>query len=82
MVNFDRMTVQVWYTIYQIFIMLPLLLIYMHRRKRGKEQAFDFRWSIVGLAVFLAGRLFVLFSPEQAGSIDFGDFAHTPFQGC
>lgn len=53
MVHFDRMAVQVWYTIYQIGIMLPLLFIYMRRHKKGQEAAFDFRWSIVGLAVFL-----------------------------
>lgn len=70
MVNFDRMAVQVWYTIYQIVIMLPLLFIYMYRRKMGKEDAFSFRWSIVGLAVFLCLADFLYFyALSQPGAL-------------
>ena len=61
MVNFNRMAVQVWYTIYQIFIMLPLLFLYKHHKKKGKEDVFTFRWSIVGLAVFLCLADFLYF---------------------
>lgn len=58
--SFDRMAVQVWYTIYQIFMMLPVLLIFWLPR-RHTSAAFEFRWSIVGIAFFLCLSDFLYF---------------------
>lgn len=58
--EFDRMAVQVWYTIYQIFMMLPVLLIFWFPRRKV-EAKFQFRWSIVGIAFFLCLSDFLYF---------------------
>jgi len=58
--EFDRMAVQVWYTIYQIFLMLPVLLIFWYP-KRKSEAKFQFRWSIIGIAFFLCLSDFLYF---------------------
>jgi len=58
--RFDRMAVQVWYTIYQIVMMLPVLLIFWYP-KRHQEAVFEFRWSIVGIAFFLCLSDFLYF---------------------
>ncbi len=60
MKNFDRMAVQVWYTIYQIGMMLPVLLIFWFP-KRHEGARFEFRWSIVGIAFFLCLSDFLYF---------------------
>jgi len=58
--KFDRMAVQVWYTIYQIFMMLPILLIFWYpKRKTGTQ--FQFRWPILGIAFFLCLSDFMYF---------------------
>lgn len=58
--RFDRMAVQVWYTIYQILMMLPVLLIFWYP-KRKTEAKFEFRLSIVGISVFLCLSDFLYF---------------------
>lgn len=60
MKNFDRMAVQSWYTIYQIFMMLPIVLIFWYP-KRKTTARFEFRWSIVGIAFFLCLSDFLYF---------------------
>lgn len=60
MKNFDRMAVQVWYTIYQIGMMLPVLLLFWYP-KRHEGTRFEFRWSIVGIAFFLCLSDFLYF---------------------
>jgi transporter family protein len=58
--KFDRMAVQVWYTIYQIGMMLPVLfLAWYPKRKQGTP--YQFRWSIVGIAFFLCLSDFLYF---------------------
>lgn len=58
--NFDRMAVQVWYTIYQIFMMIPILLIFW-LPKRKSTARFTFRWSIIGISFFLCLSDFLYF---------------------
>jgi transporter family protein len=58
--RFDRMAVQVWYTIYQILMMLPVLLIFWYP-KRKTEAKFEFRLSIIGISVFLCLSDFLYF---------------------
>lgn len=58
--RFDRMAVQVWYTTYQILMMLPVLLIFWYP-KRKTEAKFEFRLSIVGISVFLCLSDFLYF---------------------
>lgn len=70
--RFDRMAVQVWYTIYQIFMMLPVVFI-MWYPKRKQSTPFQFRWSIVMIAVFLCISDFLYFyalsMPESMVSV-------------
>ena len=54
------MAVQVWYTIYQILMMLPVLLIFWYP-KRKTEARFEFRISIIGISVFLCLSDFLYF---------------------
>jgi bacterial/archaeal transporter family protein len=58
--HFDRMAVQVWYTIYQIGLMLPVLFIFWYP-KRKTEARFEFRLSIIGIAFFLCLSDFLYF---------------------
>lgn len=58
--RFDRMAVQVWYTTYQILMMLPVLLIFWYP-KRKTEAKFEFRLSIIGISVFLCLSDFLYF---------------------
>jgi len=58
--HYDRMAVQVWYTIYQIGLMLPVLLIFWYPRRKV-EARFEFRWSIIGIAFFLSLSDFLYF---------------------
>jgi bacterial/archaeal transporter family protein len=58
--RFDRMAVQVWYTIYQIFMMLPILFIFWYP-KRKRSTPYQFRWSIIGIAFFLCLSDFLYF---------------------
>jgi bacterial/archaeal transporter family protein len=58
--RFDRMAVQVWYTIYQIFMMLPVL-IFLWYPQRKRSTPYQFRWSIVGIAFFLCLSDFLYF---------------------
>ncbi|MGE5315661.1 MAG: EamA family transporter [Acidobacteriota bacterium] len=58
--RFDRMAVQVWYTIYQIAMMLPVLYFGWYRQ-RHLSTPYEFRWSIVGIALFLCLSDFLYF---------------------
>lgn len=50
--NYDRMAVQVYSTLYQaLFMLLVLLLLWWPTHK--KTTPFQWRWSIVGISVFL-----------------------------
>lgn len=52
MTNYDRVAVQVYSTIYQAIIML-FILFFVWYPQRKKSTAFQWRWSIVGIAIFL-----------------------------
>ncbi|HLP18321.1 MAG TPA: EamA family transporter [Bacteroidota bacterium] len=58
--RFDRMAVQVWYTIYQIAMMLPVLFLGWYPQRKTSTP-YQFRWSIVGIAVFLCLSDFMYF---------------------
>ncbi|MDD4921305.1 MAG: EamA family transporter [Bacteroidales bacterium] len=58
--QFDRMAVQFWYTFYQIFMMLPVLLVFWYP-KRKKLAPFQFRWTILGISFFLCLSDFLYF---------------------
>lgn len=58
--HFDRMAVQIWYTIYQIGLMLPIMAVYAYHN-RVKGSGFKFRWSIIGLSLFLCISDFLYF---------------------
>ena len=71
--HFDRMAVQIWYTFYQIVLMIPILAVYIGRQRRlvaqGRGEAFgigwlggfQWRWSIVGLGLLLCISDFLYF---------------------
>jgi transporter family protein len=58
--RFDRMAVQVWYTIYQIVMMLPVLFLGWYPQRKTSTP-FQFRWSIVWIALSLCLSDFMYF---------------------
>ncbi|MDH6305083.1 transporter family protein [Parabacteroides sp. PF5-5] len=50
--SLDVMTVQVWFNVYQCFIMVFILLFLWYPRRK-KSTPFKWRWSIVFISVFL-----------------------------
>lgn len=59
-VGIDRMAVQSWYNIYQMFMMLAmLLLLWWPTHKRTTP--FHWDWAIIGISVFLSAADFVYF---------------------
>lgn len=58
--NFDPMTVQVWYTFYQLAIMAVILMVLWYPQRKNSS-AFEWRWSILFISVFLCLADFVYF---------------------
>jgi len=58
--RFDVMTVQVWYNCYQCLIM-GVILVLLWYPTRKKTTPFDWRWSILGISVFLTIADFIYF---------------------
>ncbi len=58
--EFDRMTVQVWYTFYQFLIMLGILL-WLWYPQRANSTPFRWKWSILLISVFLCTADFAYF---------------------
>ena len=59
-VGLDKMMVQSWYNIYQMFMMgVMLLVIWMPVRK--KTTPFRWDWTIIGISIFLSAADFVYF---------------------
>ena len=59
-VGLDKMMVQSWYNIYQMFMMgAMLLIIWMPVRK--KTTPFRWDWTIIGISIFLSAADFVYF---------------------
>ncbi|MDR1623524.1 MAG: DMT family transporter [Tannerellaceae bacterium] len=50
--SLDVMTVQVWFNVYQCFIMVCILL-FLWYPQRGKSTPFQWRWNILFISVFL-----------------------------
>lgn len=60
MIRFDRMVVQSWYNIYQLFMMgIALLLLWLPGRKNSTP--FHWRWSILLISLFLCAADFAYF---------------------
>lgn len=47
----DKMAVQAWFTFYQVFLLIPMVLFYWKPRK--DKYPFQWRWAIPFIAVFL-----------------------------
>lgn len=60
MKQFDRMTVQVYSSVYQTFLMAAVLF-FLWYPNRTKNTPFQWRWSILGISVFLILADFVYF---------------------
>jgi transporter family protein len=60
MSTLDVMTVQVWFNIYQSVIML-FIVIFLWYPVRNRTTRFEWRWSIIGISIFLSVGDFVYF---------------------
>lgn len=49
----DRLAVQAWFSVYQILFLGPVLLATRYSIKKEKRVAFEWRWAIPAIAVFL-----------------------------
>ncbi len=49
----DRLAIQAWFSIYQILFLGPVLLATRFSIKKEKRVAFEWRWAIPAIAVFL-----------------------------
>lgn len=58
--RFDRMLVQSWNNIYQSIIMFVILII-VRRPSRKNLPLFKWRWSILGISIFLSAADFIYF---------------------
>ncbi len=59
-VGIDRMAVQAWYNIYQMFLML-IVMITVWWPKRKQTTPFRWDWTIIGISVFLCAADFAYF---------------------
>jgi transporter family protein len=53
MKSLDVMTVQVWFNVYQFFIMIPILLLLWYPGRK-RTTPYRWKWSILPVSVFLA----------------------------
>ncbi|GBU08455.1 hypothetical protein AwDysgo_17860 [Bacteroidales bacterium] len=60
MKRLDVMTVQAWYNIYQLVIMFFVLMLVWYP-SRKKTTAFEWRWAIVFISIFISMADFVYF---------------------
>lgn len=67
----DKMAMQAWFTFYQVFLLVPMVLFYWRPRKQ--KYPFEWRWTIPLITVFLLIADFVYFYalsiPESLVSI-------------
>lgn len=67
----DKVALQAWFTIYQVFLMIPMVLFYWKPRKQ--KYPFEWRWAIPFIAVFLLiadfAYFYALSIPESLVSI-------------
>lgn len=57
----DRLAVQAWFSIYQVLFLGPVLLLTRYSIKKEKRVAFEWRWTIPAIAVFLLFADFLYF---------------------
>ena len=60
MTRLHPMLVQSWYNLYQVFILCPVLLLLWYP-KRKESTPFRWRWTILGISLFLSAADFVYF---------------------
>jgi transporter family protein len=60
MQHFHPMLIQAWYTVYQLFIMAPILLL-LWLPTRRKNNAFRWDWTILLISLFMSAADFVYF---------------------
>ena len=60
MTRLHPMLVQSWYNLYQVFILCPVLLLLWYP-KRKESTPFRWRWTILGISLFLCAADFVYF---------------------
>ena len=58
--RFDRMEVQAWFSVYQVVVMIPVLLLVWYPARKSTTP-FVWRWSILFIAVFLVTADFIYF---------------------
>ena len=67
--NFDRVAVQAWSSIYQVFLLAPVLL-FLWYPKRSENTTFQWRWTIPMIGLFLVIADFLYFySISMTGSL-------------
>lgn len=60
MKQLNPMLVQSWYNVYQVFIMCPIILLLWYP-KRKESTPFHWKWTILGISLFLCAADFVYF---------------------
>jgi transporter family protein len=60
LMNFNRMAVQAWFSIYMVIIMLPFMFILWYP-KRNTSVSFKFKWTIPAIGVVLSVADFLYF---------------------
>ncbi|NLG17822.1 MAG: EamA family transporter [Fibrobacter sp.] len=58
--RFDRLEVQAWFSVYQVVVMIPVLLLVWYPVRKSTTP-FVWRWSILFIAVFLVTADFIYF---------------------
>lgn len=57
----DRLAVQAWFSIYQVVLMLPAIALFRWTKPRVERPAFQWRWSIPAIGLFLLAADFAYF---------------------
>lgn len=58
--RFDKMEVQAWFSVYQVVVMVPIVLLLWYPRRK-LTTPFVWRWNILFIAVFLVAADFMYF---------------------
>lgn len=67
--HIDKMAIQAWFTVFQFCIMIPTVLLFWYP-KRLQTDAFQWRWTIPCIGIFLVlADFFYFFSLSQDGAL-------------
>jgi bacterial/archaeal transporter family protein len=67
--DIDKMAVQAWFCVFQFTVMIPTVLLFWYP-KRLKTDAFEWRWTIPCIGIFLVlADFFYFFSLSQDGAL-------------